>query len=116
MNEPSDPDAPAHDRVFSEPWQAQAFALTLQLHAAGHFTWREWSAYLARAIRAQGTPDEADEDSYYRHWLSALEQLLMDKRLLSADEHRRRQRDWDRAARQTPHGRPISLAGGDARE
>jgi hypothetical protein len=32
-----DADAP----TFNEPWEAQAFALTLQLHEAGHFTWRE---------------------------------------------------------------------------
>jgi hypothetical protein len=25
--------------VFAEPWQAQAFALAVQLAAAGHFTW-----------------------------------------------------------------------------
>ena len=116
MTEPADSGAPGQERVFGEPWQAQAFALTLQLHAAGHFTWQEWSRYLAEAIRAGGAPDESDEsdeDSYYRHWLSALERLLMDKHLLSAAEHRKRQQAWASAARHTPHGKPISLAAGD---
>jgi nitrile hydratase accessory protein len=97
------------ERAFSEPWQAQAFALTLQLHAAGHFTWQEWSQYLAEAIRADPASGEASNDSYYRHWLAALEKLLIDKRLVGAEEHLRRQQDWDHAARHTPHGQPITL-------
>jgi hypothetical protein len=28
--------------AFSEPWQAEAFALTLQLARAGHFSWTDW--------------------------------------------------------------------------
>ena len=34
-DQPRDGDGP----VFAEPWEAQAFALTLKLHEAGHFTW-----------------------------------------------------------------------------
>lgn len=113
MTKPADSGAPAQERVFGEPWQAQAFALTLQLHAAGHFTWQEWSRYLAEAIRAGCESNGSDEDSYYRHWLSALEKLLMDKHLLSAAEHQKRQQAWASAARHTPHGKPISLAAGD---
>ncbi len=37
--------------VFNEPWQAQAFAMTVQLHEAGAFSWREWSERLASEIR-----------------------------------------------------------------
>ena len=32
--------------VFSAPWEAQAFAMTLSLHARGVFTWREWADVL----------------------------------------------------------------------
>ena len=32
--------------VFKEPWEAQAFALTLELYEAGYFTWREWAETL----------------------------------------------------------------------
>jgi hypothetical protein len=38
--------------VFEEPWQAHAFAMTLQLHAKGVFTWPEWATALTREIRA----------------------------------------------------------------
>ena len=37
--------------VFSEPWQAHAFAMTLQLHEKGLFTWPEWAAALTQEIR-----------------------------------------------------------------
>jgi len=40
---PRDEDGP----VFAEPWQAQAFALALQLHEQGAFTWTEWAAALS---------------------------------------------------------------------
>ena len=116
MTAHTDRDAPGRERTFREPWQAQAFALTLELHAAGHFTWQEWSRYLGTAIRSDGTPGESGDDDYYRHWLSALERLLADKGLVSDAEHRRRQHEWDRAARNTPHGRPITLAAGQRRE
>ena len=48
---PRDADGP----VFREPWEAQAFAMTLALHERGLFTWPEWAAALAAEIkRAQG--------------------------------------------------------------
>jgi len=40
---PRDGDEP----VFREPWEAQAFAMTLALHERGLFTWGEWAAALA---------------------------------------------------------------------
>ena len=44
--------------VFREPWQAQAFAMAVDLHARGYFTWTEWSATLADEIqRAQAAGD-----------------------------------------------------------
>lgn len=37
--------------VFAEPWQAHAFAMTLQLHEKGVFTWPEWAAALTHEIQ-----------------------------------------------------------------
>ena len=96
--------------VFREPWEAQAFAMTLRLHEAGHFTWAEWAARLAREIgraRAGGDPDLGT--TYYAHWLRALEGLVTDKGLVSANELADRRAEWDAAAHATPHGRPIEL-------
>ena len=45
--------------VFSEPWQAQAFALAVRLSEQGHFTWKgDFSAHnikqLEHDVRALG--------------------------------------------------------------
>lgn len=85
-------DAPADEPAFGAPWQAQAFALTLQLYRAGHFTWPEWSARLAAEIERGGAED-AGADGYYRCWLTALEGIVSDKALVSGreiDERRHR--------------------------
>src|SRR5476649_682111 len=51
---PRDADGP----VFREPWEAQAFAMALALHARGLFTWTEWAQMLGKEIkRAQGSGD-----------------------------------------------------------
>ena len=107
---PRDADGP----VFREPWEAQAFAMTLALHERGLFTWSEWAAALSVEIkRAQATGDPDTGETYYSHWLAALEKLVADKGVMtSADLHRTRDA-WDRACDRTPHGQPIVLKAED---
>ena len=103
---PRDADGP----VFREPWEAQAFAMTLALHERGLFTWVEWAEALAAQIaaaQAAGDPDAGD--TYYRHWLAALEGLVARKGASSGDELARYRHAWDHAADRTPHGQPIEL-------
>ena len=97
--------------VFREPWEAQAFALALMLHKSGVFTWREWTAALSEQIAAAGDSGEPDSDGYYRCWLATLEKLAIEKHLATAAELSARKDAWDRAARETPHGKPIRLPG-----
>ena len=33
--------------MFAEPWQAEAFAMTVALHERGLFSWGEWAAALS---------------------------------------------------------------------
>ena len=74
--EPRDDSGP----VFREPWEAQAFAMTLALYERGLFTWPEWAAALAAEISAAQTSGDPDlGDTYYRHWLAALEKLVAEK-------------------------------------
>ena len=104
---PRDADGP----VFREPWEAQAFAMAVHLYARGVFTWGEWATALAAEIKAAQAAGDADTgETYYRHWLAALEKLAAAKALTSAGELGARRDQWDRAARATPHGRPIMLA------
>ena len=46
---------------------------------------------------------------YYRHWLAALESLVVEKGAATARGLAERRDAWDRAARATPHGQPILL-------
>lgn len=103
---PKDNDGP----VFTEPWQAQAFSMAVTLHEQGCFSWKEWADYLSREIKVAATRDDPDlGDTYYHHWLAALEQLLMDKGVTSTIELQTRKQQWDVAARATEHGKPIVL-------
>lgn len=102
--------------VFAAPWQAQAFAMAVALHERGVFTWAEWAERLSREIkRAQAAGDPDTGETYYLHWLSALESLAVDKGVASLNDLSERKAAWDRAARATPHGRPIVL-GADMRQ
>lgn len=104
---PSDDGA---EPVFREPWEAHAFALAVSLHQRGLFTWPEWADALARQIAAAQVAGDADlGDTYYRHWLAALETLVATKGASSAAELERYRQAWDRAADRTPHGRAIEL-------
>ncbi|HKG01270.1 MAG TPA: nitrile hydratase accessory protein, partial [Xanthobacteraceae bacterium] len=70
---PRDSDGP----VFREPWEAQAFAMALALHERGLFTWPEWAAMLSAEIkRAQQAGDPDTGETYYHHWLNALERII----------------------------------------
>lgn len=104
---PRDDDGP----VFTAPWQAQAFALALALHERGAFTWPEWAAALTDAIRRAQAAGDADlGDTYYRHWLDALEQLVIAKGLADPDRLHALEHAWEAAAARTPHGLPIELS------
>lgn len=103
---PKDTDGP----VFAEPWQAEAFALAVELHKQGLFAWTEWAETLGAEIaRAREAGDPDTGATYYIHWLGALERLVTAKGAASRDELRTRKDAWDRAARATPHGEPIVL-------
>ena len=70
---PLDGDSP----VFNEPWEARAFAMTLALHERGVFTWQQWADALSRQIAQAHAAGDADlGDTYYQHWLRALESLV----------------------------------------
>lgn len=101
---PRDADGP----VFAEPWHAQAFAMAVELNAAGIFTWSEWAEALGAEIAA-ASPAAAGDDAYYAAWLTALERLLDRKGIVPESERADREAAWDRAARATPHGAPIEL-------
>ena len=103
---PRDEDGP----VFREPWEAHAFAMALTLHDRGVFTWSEWASALAAEIkRAQANGDPDTGETYYRHWLATLENLVAEKGVATSETLYRYRDAWDHAADRTPHGAPIVL-------
>lgn len=103
---PRDADGP----VFREPWEAQAFAMAVALHERGLFAWNEWATILASEIkRAQAEGDPDTGETYYRHWLAALECIVADKGVTDSQTLTRYRDAWGRAATRTPHGAPIML-------
>jgi len=109
---PHDADGP----VFREPWEAQAFAITLALHERGVFSWKEWAETLSAEIkRAQREGDPDTGETYYLHWLAALERLVAEKGVTSAETLHRTRDAWEQACERTPHGKPIELQPDDFR-
>ena len=104
---PRDADGP----VFAEPWQAKAFAMTLTLHEKGLFSWEEWADALSDEIKTAqvgGDPDLGN--TYYEHWLRALERLVTAKGVtnqMTLEQHKER---WRQAYLSTPHGQPVDLS------
>ncbi len=96
--------------VFREPWEAQAFAITVALHRRGLFNWTEWADELGAQIKhaqAHGDPDLGA--TYYHHWLAAIEALVQRKGIADQDLLMQYQQAWGHAADRTPHGEPIVL-------
>jgi nitrile hydratase accessory protein len=93
---------------FREPWEAQVFVMVLLLHEAGIFSWSEWAATVSRKIAATNSADGEAGD--YGRWLAALESLVIEKGVASAEALEARKAAWRRAAEATPDGRPIMLA------
>ena len=96
--------------VFSEPWQAQAFAMAVTLSQQGHFTWKEWATALGDQLKAAADRGEPDDGSrYYEHWLAALETLVTAKGLTNSQALHVRKAAWTAAYLHTPHGQPVEL-------
>ena len=104
---PRDEESP----VFNEPWEAKAFALAVSLAEAGCFTWPEWVTVFSQEIasaKKNGDPDLGD--TYYQHWLNALEKICTQKGLVGIEDRQARKETWRRAYLNTPHGKPIELS------
>lgn len=96
--------------VFNEPWEAQAFAIVLALYEAGQFTWEEWAKTLNQEIvlaQKNGDPDLGN--TYYQHWLNALEKIALAKNISSNSEIYAKAEQWRQAYLSTPHGQPVEL-------
>jgi nitrile hydratase len=67
--------------LFHAPWERQALGLTLAAGALG-----QWNIDQSRATRESLPPALYLSAGYYRIWIEALERLLLQRGLLTADE------------------------------
>jgi nitrile hydratase accessory protein len=74
--------APPRDNgelVFAEPWHARVFAMAVALVEKLQLPWSDFQSRLIAAIA-----DDPDRE-YYESWAAALEQLVVDHGLSTAD-------------------------------
>jgi nitrile hydratase accessory protein len=78
----------APQAIFSEPWEARAFAMAVALCEAGQFDWPEFQCGLIEEIgEAEGHGGAVSGGAdYYRRWLGALTRLLEAKGIVDAAE------------------------------
>jgi nitrile hydratase accessory protein len=100
----------APEPVFSEPWHAQVFALTVHLNETGHFDWPAWVARFSATLAAHGLNRELDGgDDYFNAWLETLEGMLADQGQASPAQVEQMRAAWEAAYLGTPHGDPVRL-------
>jgi nitrile hydratase beta subunit len=85
-----------HEPLFHEPWEGRALALTL---AAG--AWGRWNIDASRHARESIPGPAYLAMTYYEKWITALEALLVESDLITADELAR-----GRAAPEAPRAVP----------
>ena len=78
-----------------------------------HFKWADALAVEIKRAQAAGDPDTGE--TYYQHWLAALEQLVAQKGVATREALTRYRDAWDHACERTPHGRLIELKADDFR-
>jgi len=75
--------------VFNEPWESRIFGAAVALCERGLFEWDEFRERLIAEIASADAGHDAStgpHSSYYERFLSALEQLLIDKGVCARGE------------------------------
>jgi nitrile hydratase accessory protein len=96
--------------VFADAWEAQAFALANLLIEKGFLTRAQWVETFSQEIKAaQGRGDPDRGDTYFLHWIAALERTMVERELISRPALQEQEILWLRAVENTPHGVAIAL-------
>lgn len=97
--------------VFQSPWHSQLFAITVQLSESGNFTWKEFVEIFGKSLnRARIKNENLDgNDDYFNCWLTALEKMIIFKKLANIDILSSLKGDWTNAYLSTPHGKPVKI-------
>lgn len=111
LEEPAPPLLREHEEnPFRNSWEAEAFAMGNLLIKNGFITVHEWVEIFSQEIlkaQAKGDPDRGD--TYYNHWMNALERILMERGVVDQASLVKQQQLWGLARKNTPHGVALSL-------
>lgn len=86
--------------VFSQPWEARAFAIAVAMCEAQRYSWDEFRHHLIEEVQGGG---EDDGTGYYRRWLASLERLVGDAGIVSQTELEERVRKIEQADAHDEH-------------
>ncbi len=102
---------------FSQPWNAQLFAITLALCESGKFSWGEWAEKLGKKLASNvGGSGSTGEEGYYESWMDTIESLLDERGFVNATEIDEFAALWREAYLATPHGVPVRLVENDTNQ
>lgn len=111
LNEPAPPLLRENEgNAFRDVWEAKAFAMGNLLIKSGFISQKEWVDIFSEEIlaaQAKGDPDRGD--TYYNHWMNALERIAIERNVVDAATLHENQTLWDLAIKKTPHGVALSL-------
>lgn len=81
---PAAPPRSNGELVFEAPWESRLFGMTMALHQAGRFEWREFQQRLIAAVhRWEAEAPEGEPYRYYERWAEALESLLDERGIVT---------------------------------
>ena len=98
------------DIIFSDPWQAELFAITLNLYQRGIFDWDDWTECLGRNLKSGKNKGKDDLTNYFSNWLYALEEKLLEKEVTEINKIKNIENAWRDALSKTPHGQKVKIS------
>jgi nitrile hydratase accessory protein len=74
--------------AFKTQWEGRVFAMAVLLMQQGRYPWQEFNGKFVAEIGAaeREHPDVDTATVYYRHWIRALEKLLLEKGMLTGEQ------------------------------
>ncbi len=85
---PAAPPRKNGELVFKAPWEGRAFGMALAVRAHRGFPWSGLQSLLEKRIADAGPSD--DGTRYYEHWMTSLEDLLVQRGLIARADLERR--------------------------
>jgi nitrile hydratase accessory protein len=97
--------------TFQNPWHGQIFAITVQLSENGNFSWTEFVEIFGNTLEEARLKlrNLNGNDDYFNCWLTALEKIIILKKLGNIDTLSLLKDDWTNAYLSTPHGKPVKI-------